>query len=54
MAFEGGSAFLFGAALHHYLARHVSMNSFVQTTLSSLTRGEIMRWMPQSGARPVA
>jgi type VI secretion system protein ImpG len=54
MAFEGGSAFLFGAALHHYLARHVSMNSFVQTTLSSLTRGEIMRWTPQSGARPVA
>jgi type VI secretion system protein ImpG len=54
LAFEGGSAFLFGAALHHYLARHASMNSFVQTTLNSLTRGEIMRWIPHSGARPVA
>jgi type VI secretion system protein ImpG len=53
LAFEGGSAFLFGAALHHYLARHASMNSFVQTTLNSLARGEIMRWKPHSGARPV-
>lgn len=54
LAFEGGSAFLFGAALHHYLARHVSMNSFVQTTLMSQSRGEIMRWAPLSGSRPVA
>jgi type VI secretion system protein ImpG len=54
LAFEGGSAFLFAAALHHYLARHASMNSFVQTTLVSLTRGEITRWAPLSGSRPVA
>ncbi|MGE5116883.1 MAG: type VI secretion system baseplate subunit TssF [Betaproteobacteria bacterium] len=54
LAFEGGSAFLFGAALHHYLSRHVSMNSFVQTALVSLTRGEIMRWAPLGGSRPVA
>lgn len=49
----GGSAFLFGAALHHYLSRHVSMNSFVETMLVSLTRGEVMRWKPSRGARPV-
>nr|WP_316643675.1 type VI secretion system baseplate subunit TssF [uncultured Roseateles sp.] len=49
----GGSAFLFGAALHHYLSRHVSMNSFVETVLVSLTRGEVMRWKPSRGARPV-
>jgi type VI secretion system protein ImpG len=54
LAFEGGSAFLFAAALHRYLARHASMNSFVQTTLASLTRGEIARWGPLGGARPVA
>ena len=54
LAFEGGSAFLLGAALHHYLARHASMNSFVQTALASLSRGEIARWGPLGGARPVA
>ena len=49
----GGSAFLFGAALHHYLSRHASLNSFVETVLVSLTRGEVMRWKPARGTRPV-
>jgi len=49
----GGSAYLFGAALHHYLARHASMNSFVETALVSLTRGEVARFKPASGSRPV-
>lgn len=53
LAFEGGSAFLFGSVLHRYLSRHVSMNSFVQTVLVSLTRGEFMRWQPGLGERPV-
>jgi hypothetical protein len=30
------------------------MNSFVQTSLASLSRGEIARWGPLGGARPVA
>ncbi len=47
----GGSAFLFGAAMHHYLSRHASMNSFVETVLVSLTRGEVMRWKPSRGSR---
>lgn len=49
----GGSAFLFGAALHAYLARHVSINSYVETVLRSLTRGEVARWKPSSGRRAV-
>lgn len=49
----GGSAFLFGAAMHHYLARHASLNSFVETVLVSLTRGEVARWKPSRGTRPV-
>lgn len=49
----GGSAFLFGAALHEYLSRHVSMNSFVETVLVSLSRGEVARWAPRRGTRPV-
>ena len=49
----GGSAFLFGAAMHHYLSRHASLNSFVETVLVSLTRGEVARWRPSRGTRPV-
>ena len=52
MAFEGGSAYLLGAVLERYFARHVSINSFTETVLRSETRGEINRWMPQWGARP--
>lgn len=53
LCFEGGSATLLGAVLHHYFSRHVSMNSFVQTQLVSRTRGELKRWAPLSGARSV-
>ena len=53
LGFAGGSAFLFAAALHHYLSRHASMNSFVETVLVSLTRGEVMRWKPSRGSRSV-
>lgn len=52
LAFEGSSAYQLGAVLHHYLARHVSINSFVETALRSEGRGEISRWVPQWGARP--
>jgi type VI secretion system protein ImpG len=50
---EGGSAVMFAAVLHRFLARHASMNSHVETVLRSLTRGELMRWRPRLGARPV-
>ena len=53
LGYAGGSAFLFGAAMHHYLSRHASLNSFVETVLVSLSRGEVMRWKPSRGARPV-
>jgi len=53
LCFEGGSAALLGAVLHHYFSRHVSMNSFVQTALLSRTRGEIKRWQPLPGARAI-
>jgi type VI secretion system protein ImpG len=52
LAFEGGSAFLLGAVLDQYFARHVSINSFTETVLRSENRGEINRWVPQWGARP--
>jgi type VI secretion system protein ImpG len=52
-AFHGHSAFLFGAVLARYLARHVEVNHFVETVLSAAGRGEIMRWRPLCGARPI-
>jgi type VI secretion system protein ImpG len=52
LAFEGGSAFLLGSVLAQFFARHVSINSFTETALRSLGRGEIHRWVPQWGVRP--
>jgi type VI secretion system protein ImpG len=52
MAFEGGSAFLLGAVLDRYFARHVSINSITETVLRSQSRGEINRWTPNWGTRP--
>ena len=52
MAFEGGSAFLLGSVLNHFFSRYVSMNSFTETSVRSLGRGEINRWVPHWGARP--
>jgi type VI secretion system protein ImpG len=51
MAFEGASAYTLGEVLHHYFARHVSMNSFTETILRSENRGEVSRWVPTWGAR---
>jgi len=39
--------------LHRYFARHVSMNSFVQTTIATQARGDIKTWAPGAGARAV-
>jgi len=53
LAFQGASAFLFGAVLERFFARHASMNSFIETVLRTTSRGEIMRWRPRPGARAV-
>jgi type VI secretion system protein ImpG len=52
LAFEGGSAFLFGSVLDRYFARHVSINSFTETVLRTDARREINRWTLEAGARP--
>jgi type VI secretion system protein ImpG len=52
MAFAGGSAFVLGAVLNHYFARHVSINSFTELVLRSQARGEINRWATEWGVRP--
>jgi len=53
MAFQGGSSFLFGSVLEQFFARYVSINSFTETVLRSTARGEVMRWVPRCGERPI-
>ena len=51
--FSGVSPYLFGVILEHWLARHVSINSFTQTELHSMQRGRIARWPVRTGTRGV-
>jgi len=53
LAYEGASVFLFGAVLQQFLARQASINSFVEVVLRSMSRGEIHRWGPAWGKRPI-
>jgi len=52
-AFGGNFAFLFGRVLDSFFARHVAINTFTETVLTSLQRGELARWAPRPGERPV-
>jgi type VI secretion system protein ImpG len=49
-AFEGTGAFLLGAVLSQFFAQYVSINSFTETVVRTLARGEIMRWPAKGGA----
>jgi type VI secretion system protein ImpG len=51
--FEGSGVFLLGAVLEQFFARYVSMNSFTETVVCTVERGEIMRWTAKVGQRPV-
>lgn len=53
-AFEGSGIMVMGTVLEHFLARHATLNSFVQLVLHSQSRGEIKRWKPRIGRRAVA
>jgi len=51
--FEGTGIFVLGAVLERFFAKHVSINSFTETTIRSTERGEVMRWPPRIGLRSV-
>ncbi|MET1077923.1 MAG: type VI secretion system baseplate subunit TssF [Pseudomonas sp.] len=51
--FAGTSPYLFGCVMERFLARHVSLNTFIELHLHSAQRGELGRWPPRFGARPV-
>ncbi|HEY2730983.1 MAG TPA: type VI secretion system baseplate subunit TssF [Polyangia bacterium] len=53
-SFEGAGLFLFGAVLDRFFAKYASINSFTETVLRSVQRGEIMRWPTRAGLRPIA
>jgi type VI secretion system protein ImpG len=52
--FGGASPYLLGLVLDTFFARHVSINSFTQSVLSSLSRGRIAEFPPRIGTRPAA
>ena len=52
-AFEGTGIFLLGSVLERFFSRYVSINSFVETVLSSVNRGEVMRWPVRMGSRHI-
>lgn len=52
-AFQGSGAFLLGSVLERFFAKYVSINSFTETVLRTLQRGEVMRWAMVTGGRHV-
>ena len=52
-AFEGSEAFLLGAVLECFFAKHVSINSFTETVIKSKSRGEIIRWPTRLGLQSI-
>jgi type VI secretion system protein ImpG len=53
-AFEGTGVFLLGVVLERFFAKYVSLNSFTETVLRSVQRGEVMRWPARPGMRHIA
>jgi type VI secretion system protein ImpG len=52
-AFEGTGVFLLGAVLERFFSKYVSLNSFTETALQTVQRGEIARWPARIGRRPL-
>lgn len=51
-AFEGTTVVLLGAVLERFFARYASINSFTETVLHTVQRGEVMQWRARLGRRP--
>lgn len=49
--FEGSGVYLLGCVLERFFARFVSLNSFTETVLATVERGDIARWPPRIGNR---
>jgi type VI secretion system protein ImpG len=53
LAFQGLSAFLFGAVMEHFFTRYASINAFTETVVRSTSGGEIRRSVPRCGERAI-
>lgn len=49
--FEGSGVFLLGAVLARFFEKYVSLNSFTETVVKTMERGEVMRWPARLGQR---
>jgi type VI secretion system protein ImpG len=52
-SYRGTGEFLLGMVLEQFFARYVSINSFTETVIRTLDRGEIARWPARTGQRPI-
>ncbi len=52
-AFEGLGGFLLGAVLDRFFARYTAINSFTETVVHTVDRGEVIRWPLRLGRRHV-
>ncbi len=52
-SFEGTGAFLIGSVLEQFFTKYVSLNSFTETVISTVERGEVIRWPMRTGRRQV-
>ena len=52
-AFEGTGVYLLGSVLEQFFAKYVSLNSFTETVLKTVERGEVMRWPARMGLRHI-
>jgi len=52
-AFEGLGVFLLGSVLDRFFQRYVSLNSFTETVIRTVDRGELVRWPTRIGQRHI-
>lgn len=50
-AFEGTGAYLMGSVLENFFANYAGINSFTETVVETVQRGEIERWPVKIGTR---
>jgi type VI secretion system protein ImpG len=50
-AFQGAGVFVLGMVLAEFFAKYTSINSFTETVIKTLDRGEVMRWPMMIGRR---
>jgi type VI secretion system protein ImpG len=52
-AFEGLGMFVLGAVLEQFFRKYVSINSFTETVVKTIDRGEVIRWPTRIGRRHI-